>query len=468
MGKLMLGIDLACRAEHRASLADEGGKLLWQGRAFHSTRAELDALADALGPHDGLTVVLEPTRNAWVPVAAYFMALGAKVVVVPPEQAADLRRYYSKHAKTDKLDSKLLARLPLLHPDGLVALGDLGPARALKRAVRRRAHLVDDRTASHNRIDALLELFSPGYATVFGGGDFCKAALTVLARYPDPRALLRLGRARLVTTLKKLSRGQWSETKAEQILAAAREVLELWRDGGLDFEELAWDVASEVRMAQTIDLEITRLEARIESLYEEADPEGIVVSAPGAGTVLAAGILGRLGDARRFASLAGVRSFSGMVPKNDQSGLSEGQCDLTKAGDPGLRRDLFLAADRARSVDPQLGARYYRLVVERGLTHTSALCHISTTLLTRIAACLRKGEHYKIRDVGGRQITDEEGRRICKERYTVPPEVRRSRRRARRAQVIKHRAGRRSKESTVIAPTPDLPSTSVLKEVAKA
>jgi hypothetical protein len=28
MGKLMLGIDLACRVEHRASLADEGGKLL--------------------------------------------------------------------------------------------------------------------------------------------------------------------------------------------------------------------------------------------------------------------------------------------------------------------------------------------------------------------------------------------------------------------------------------------------------
>ena len=145
MGKLMLGIDLACRAEHRASLADEAGKLLWQSRAFHSTRAELDALADSIGPNDGLTVVLEPTRNAWVPVAAYFMARGAKVVVVPPEQAADLRRYYSKHAKSDKLDSKLLARLPLLHPDGLVALGDLGPARAQARSEkasppRRRPH----------------------------------------------------------------------------------------------------------------------------------------------------------------------------------------------------------------------------------------------------------------------------------------------------------------------------------------
>jgi hypothetical protein len=30
---------------------------------------------------------------------------------------ADLRAYYSKHAKNDHLDSKMLARLPLLHPE---------------------------------------------------------------------------------------------------------------------------------------------------------------------------------------------------------------------------------------------------------------------------------------------------------------------------------------------------------------
>ena len=36
--------------------------------------------------------------------------------MVPTTQSADLRAYYSKHAKNDRLDSKLLARLPLLHP----------------------------------------------------------------------------------------------------------------------------------------------------------------------------------------------------------------------------------------------------------------------------------------------------------------------------------------------------------------
>ena len=50
--------------------------------------------------------------------AAWLRRRGAAVVLVPPERAADLRAYYAKHTKTDPLDSRLLARLPLLHPDG--------------------------------------------------------------------------------------------------------------------------------------------------------------------------------------------------------------------------------------------------------------------------------------------------------------------------------------------------------------
>ena len=48
---------------------------------------------------------MEPTRSAWVVVAAHFRATGAKVVMIAPEQSADLRNYYKKHTKNDRLDS---------------------------------------------------------------------------------------------------------------------------------------------------------------------------------------------------------------------------------------------------------------------------------------------------------------------------------------------------------------------------
>ena len=59
--------------------------------------------------------------------------------------------------------------------------------------------------------------------------------------------------------------------------------------------------------------------------------------------------------------------------------------------------------DRRQPVaDPTLAARYHRLMVHQGKHHNSALCHISTTLLTRIIACWRAGTPYQIRDTDGK------------------------------------------------------------------
>ncbi len=370
------------------------------------------------------TVVMEPTRNAWVPVAAHFMAAGARVVLVPAERSADLRRYYAKHTKNDRLDSHVLARLPLLHPEGLHPIGGLGPAEPLRRAVRRRVKLVQWRLACRQRIDAMLDLLGPGYAEVLGGPRYGKTALEILERYGDPRRLRRLGANRLATLMRRVSGGKWGTDEATALIDAAGEAVELWQHHGLDFDELAWDLASEVRLVRRLDDEISRLETRIDELYAKADPAGIVISTPGVGTVLAGGILGRLGDANRFANLAGVRSFSGMIPKVNQTGHTETRPGITKQGDPGLRRDIWFAADVARQTDPQLAAKYHRLSGERRLHHYSAICHLATTLLTRIAACCRRGEPYVIRDIDGRRITAAEGKAIVKARYRIPPEIR--------------------------------------------
>lgn len=455
--QIRLGIDVACRADHQASCADGAGEFLWSGWRFRTTPGDLERLWAKIPDGAEVMVVLEPTRNAWVPLAAWLQSRGAKVVMVPPEQSADLRDYYNKHTKTDRLDSRILARLPLLHPDGLRPIDHLGPAQPLVRAVRLRSSLVKRRTATAQRLDALVELLGPSWADVVGTGDYNKSALAVLERYADPKALKKLGRKRLTTLLIRASRGAWRESKADELLAAADESIELWAGGGLDFEELGGDIATEVRLIRHLNDEIAAMDDRIEALYEEADPKGIVMSAPGIGVTLAAGILGRLGDPDRFVNLAGVRSFTGIVPKVDQSGLADRHKGLTKAGDPGLREALFLAANLARSVDPTLAARYHRLVVNEGRHHISAVCSLASVMVTRIAACWRRGEHYVLRDIDGREITEAEGRKICAGQYKVSAEVRAARRNAGKAQHLKRRAGRGSKESTEAAPASDPP-----------
>ena len=78
--------------------------------------------------------------------------------MVPPERSADLRACYSKHTKSDRLDSRILARLPLLHPEGLHIEQGLGPRDSLRRAVKLRFTLVRRRTATLARLDALLKI----------------------------------------------------------------------------------------------------------------------------------------------------------------------------------------------------------------------------------------------------------------------------------------------------------------------
>lgn len=452
MKVVRLGIDVACRADHQASLADETGEFIWTGWRFRTTTTDLERLWAKIPADAEVTVILEPTRNAWVPLAGWLRARGAKVVVVPPEQSADLRDYFNKHTKTDRLDSRVLARLPLLHPEGLRDVAGLGPADPFKRAVRHRSSLQKRRIQSGMRLDALVELLGPAWTDALGSGDYAKTSLAVLERFADPRALKKVGRKRLAALLIRVSRGNWREDKADELLAAANETLELWAAGGLDFPALAEDIAIEVRLIQQLDDELAAVEARIEALYNDADPAGIVLSTPGLGVTLAAGILGRSGDLSRFTNLAGVRSFTGLVPKIDQSGTVDSHKGLTKAGDPGLRQAVFLAADQARKVDPTLAARYRRLVVDSGKHHNSALCTIGAVLITRIAACWRNGQHYELRDVDGRPITEAEGRAICADRYKITPEERAARRKLTAAQRYKQRTDRRRKESTEAAP----------------
>ena len=132
-GEVRLGIDVACIAAHQASLADERGVFLWQGWRFRTTTADLERLWAKIPDGARVVVIMEPTRNAWAPLAAWLEARGAVVSVVPPEQSADLRDYYNKHTKTDRLDSKMLARMPMLHPDGCG-----GVESSARRSVQRR------------------------------------------------------------------------------------------------------------------------------------------------------------------------------------------------------------------------------------------------------------------------------------------------------------------------------------------
>ena len=110
----LVGIDLGIASAHTVRVLDETGKTLAKRKAW-PTEASLSEVEESAlaGAPEGtvLEVVMEPTGPAWLPIAVFFSARGHLVYRVSSAKAADLRRFLSRHTKTNGIDADTLARL---------------------------------------------------------------------------------------------------------------------------------------------------------------------------------------------------------------------------------------------------------------------------------------------------------------------------------------------------------------------
>jgi transposase len=118
-----IGLDLALTTAHKAVVIDERGQTITPVISITTSAAALGQLfrraREGVSEDEPLVVVMEPTGMAWFPIAVYCQRQGVVVYLVNSQQVADLRRYYQKHAKSDRIDARVLARLPLVSPEKL-------------------------------------------------------------------------------------------------------------------------------------------------------------------------------------------------------------------------------------------------------------------------------------------------------------------------------------------------------------
>ena len=135
-----VGIDLGIASAHTVRVPGGEGTIVAKRKAWPTVDSLAAAGTSALaGCPEGtrLEVVIEPTGPAWLPIAVFFAARGHRVFRVSSQKAADLRRFLSRHAKSNSIDADTLARLPLIDPAGLRPLELPGAQRAaLDRRVR--------------------------------------------------------------------------------------------------------------------------------------------------------------------------------------------------------------------------------------------------------------------------------------------------------------------------------------------
>jgi transposase len=327
-----VGLDVGRDFAH-AAVVDEKGVARRLGR--FRMGEEFAAFAATLGPGDA--VALEASGNTWA-LTELLRRHAGRVVVSNPLRTraiADAKR------KTDDIDAATLAEL--LAADYLpeVWVPD-ETTRRLRRLVAHRAGLVRERTATRNRVTAILtrRLVRPPMSDPFG---------------------VR-GRAWLAG-------------------------LELPAD-----ERLALDAA--LRLDALLGEEIGLADRAIAAMVVDDDRIRHLLTIPGIGLVTAAGLLAVVGDIGRFARPAKLVSYLGLDPRVRQSGDRPAHGGhITRAGQAHARGLLTEAAHAAVRSPGPLASTYLRLRARRG--GGIAIVAVARKLAVLVWHLLTKGEGYR-------------------------------------------------------------------------
>jgi transposase len=429
-----IGIDLGVKGEHKAVIADETGRFvspLIGCRTEPGSLAQLLSLAREGNGDQRLQGVMEPTGMAWFPLAVFLLRQGVRVYLVNSQQVADLRRYYKKHAKSDRIDARVLSKLPLVSQECLHPL-DLPGATALacQRGCKQLDRLVKQITATQNRLIALDRFAWPGLESQVFEDRFCPQARWFRRHWYNPLRVCQAGveairQEWLASEIDPDDEGGW----VAYLVALTAQVLALYgmECADLDYDRLQTEASREQDYLEFVEQQ--RRQVRIKTvrpLYRQLHPSRNLESIPGVGQDGAAVYASFIGNPDRFGSLRAHRGWSGMVPNSRQSATSQTQgLKITQAGPRLIKKFAFLDAETARKRDPQIAALYYDQMVHKGKHHTQAICTCATHLLDRVLVILREDRPYQLRDVEGKPVSKERALELIQERFTVPEEVRR-------------------------------------------
>jgi transposase len=320
---VLIGID-PHKSVNAAAAIDEHGELAAH-QTFPANRKGLRALERWAKRFPERRWAVEGAAGIGPPVAQRLAMAGEKVVDVPPKLSSKARLLSTGNArKNDRLDATFTAQAALQNERLAPVLsedGDDAHVEVLRLLTERREDLVAERTRALNRLHVLL------------------------------RDLL-------------------SDTVSKQLSAdAASRLLRRVRprdDPARTRKQLASEVVRDVRV---LDRQIADLDERIR---QEVEASGTTLTEIfGVGPILAAKIVGIVGNVARFPSKAHFASYAGVAPIEASSGEVV-RHRLSLAGNRSLNKVLhMIAVCQARS-DPR-GGVYLRKKLAEGKSRREAM-----------------------------------------------------------------------------------------------
>lgn len=385
----IVGVDIG-KHEHQATILDNQGEVVGGTIRFENSAlgfAQFKSYLDKMvGKSKDCLIALEATGHYWLPLYLYLVDKGYKVQVFNPYQSDALRKVYLGRAKTDKLDAELVARL--------ARLGNQKPTKfsgeellSLRTLSRFRMELVFQSADTKRRIITLLDLLFPEFEKLFSNL-FGKAALAILENHPTPDELLAVKEEKLTRLISSASRGRLGKDKALKIKQAAKKSVGI----SLGSEALVFQLKLLLQQLKFLKKQIKALEKKITYLLSKTDQK--LTTIPGIGPIIAAAILGEVGDIKRFPNVGSLVAYAGLDPTVKESGTIEKKRKLSKKGSKYLRTAIWQAAIYSLVHNPTL-REFYEKKLSEGKAKQVAIGALANKLTRIIYGILKSGKPYQ-------------------------------------------------------------------------
>jgi transposase len=336
---------------------------------------------------DQVVIGFESTGPYAEPITNYLRKKPVTLVQVNPMHTKRIKELTGNSPnKTDEKDPRVIADVMSLGHSLTVVVPE-GAAAQLRRLAHARERAIVRRTAMNNQLQDLVFVIFPELGSIINPST--KTGMYLIKNYADPERLVSAGIETLANVTRKLSRGQFSTDRVEALYNAAKASVGICEGKEsilLEIGHLVSNIDCENRYIEVLEAEMT---AHLKQIpYSRS-----ILSIKGIGTITAAGLIGEMGDFRKFKTISEVMKLAGLDLFEISSGKHKGKRRISKRGRALIRKLLFFAAINTVKSHGIMHAKYQKML-KNGTPKIVAMVAVSRKLWRIIFALARDNTEY--------------------------------------------------------------------------
>jgi Transposase IS116/IS110/IS902 family./Transposase. len=389
---LIVAIDVGMEMNHGYCTTPDGRDI--RPFKFDNTREGMDKLWGMVMSSknrfqcEEIIIGYESTGPYGEPMVHYLMKKPVMLVQVNPMHTKRVKEISDNSPlKTDDKDPRVIADIIKLGRALSIVIPE-GDAAYLRRLNNSRERHIRERTALLNQLQQLVFLLFPEFKKVMKDIR-CKTPIYLLKKYLTPMAISVLDKDDLGAEMRKRSRGKFRERHAERLISFAKNTVGI-KEGVLGLSMDIQHILIQLEMLNTL---IDEIESEMDTTLERIPYSSKLLSLKGLGVVSVAGIIGEIGDFKKFQTRAEIMKLAGLDLYEISSGKWKGRRKISKRGRSLPRKILYYAAIQTIRNNGILHD-YYTKLTERGMKRMMALVAVSRKLLGIIYAIVRDDSEY--------------------------------------------------------------------------